>query len=114
MNDCIFCKIAAGQMKANVVYETDHVAAFRDINPQAPVHILIIPKKHIERVSAIMEQDRDVIADIHRAAVLLAERENIVKDGFRLVTNDGKNAGQTVSHLHYHLLGGRTFHWPPG
>lgn len=114
MSDCIFCKIAAGQMKANTVLENEHVVAFRDINPQSPVHILIIPKKHVERVSSLVERDFFYLAEIHRAAQELARSEKIEESGYRLVVNNGADAGQTVDHLHYHLLGGRHLGWPPG
>ncbi len=108
MKDCIFCKIAAGQVKANLVYEDAEVVAFRDLNPQAPVHILIIPRKHIERVSEATESDFPVIMNIHKAAQKLVEQEPRLKEGFRMITNNGVAAGQTVNHLHYHVLGGRT------
>lgn len=114
MKDCIFCKIAAGQIKAQVVFEDHHVVAFRDISPQAPVHIIIIPKKHIERVAALEEADLGVMADIHRAAIKIAKDEQVSESGYRLTTNSGKDSGQTVQHLHYHLLGGRHLSWPPG
>ncbi len=114
MSDCIFCKIAAGLIKATLVYEDDRVVAFPDINPQAPVHILIIPKKHIERVSALSDQDFSLVVDIHKAAKKLAEKHGLDKSGFRLVTNNGAGAGQSVDHLHYHMLGGRAMKWPPG
>ncbi len=108
MNDCIFCKIAAGQVKATFVYEDDQVVAFRDLNPQAPVHILIIPRKHIERVSEATESDLPVFMNIHMAAKALVQLDPRLKDGFRMLTNNGPAAGQTVQHLHYHMLGGRT------
>jgi len=114
MNDCIFCKIGAGQVKATLVYEDDRVVAFRDAHPQAPVHILIIPKEHIDRVSALTEQTLPLVVNIHRAAIKIAEQEGIINDGFRLVTNSGKMSGQTVNHLHYHLMAGRKLSWPPG
>lgn len=114
VNDCIFCKIAAGQIKSQVVFEDQRVMAFRDVSPQAPVHILIIPKKHIERLSVMREEELDLLLDIHKTARMLAAQEKIVSSGFRLVTNDGKDSGQTVPHLHYHLLGGRKLSWPPG
>ena len=114
VNDCIFCKIAAGQIKSQVVFEDQRVMAFRDVSPQAPVHILIIPKKHIDRLSAMAEEDLSLVVDIHRTARLLAEQEKLVSSGFRLVTNDGKDSGQTVQHMHFHLLGGRKLSWPPG
>ena len=114
MNDCIFCKIAAGQIKATLVYEDDRVVAFRDIHPQAPVHILIIPKQHIDRVSSLTEKTLPLVMDIHRVALKIAEQEKVTNEGFRLVTNSGKMSGQTVDHLHYHLMAGRKLSWPPG
>jgi histidine triad (HIT) family protein len=114
MTDCIFCNIAGGRIKADVVYEDASVVAFRDIDPKAPVHILIIPKKHIQRFSSLTESDASVLLDIHRAVGKLADIDTRIKDGFRLITNDGKNGGQTVGHLHFHLLGGRQMTWPAG
>ena len=114
MSDCIFCKIAAGQIKADVVYEDQNVLAFRDVNPKAPVHILIIPKKHIERLSTVSEADLSLVSDIHRGVQKVAISEKLVESGYRLVTNNGRDAGQSVDHLHYHVLGGRALAWPPG
>ena len=112
MSDCIFCKIVAGQIKPKLAYQNDTVLSFWDINPQAPVHLLIIPKKHVERVSTLHEQEFSLVADIHKAAVYLANEHKM--NGFRLVTNNGEGVGQTVQHLHYHLLSGRDMKWPPG
>ncbi|MCG3203519.1 MAG: Purine nucleoside phosphoramidase [Elusimicrobia bacterium] len=114
MNGCIFCKIAAGQIKADVVYTNQQVMAFRDVSPKAPVHILIIPKKHIERLSTISEADFGLVGEIHRVAQWVAKNEKVEESGYRFVTNNGEDAGQSVQHLHYHLLGGRVFNWPPG
>lgn len=114
MSECIFCNIAAGQIKADVVYDDQHVMAFRDVNPKAPVHILIIPKKHIERLSAVSEADLSLVADIHRVVQEVARVEKVAESGYRLVTNNGSDAGQSVDHLHYHMLGGRALAWPPG
>lgn len=94
-------------MKTQLVYEDDQVVAFRDLSPQAPVHILIIPRKHIERVSETSENDMSIFVNIHKAAQALVDVEPSLKEGFRLLTNNGKMAGQTVNHMHYHLLGGR-------
>lgn len=113
MADCIFCKIVAGQIKAGVVFENDEVMAFKDVNPQAPVHILVIPKKHIERIAEVGDADLRIVGEIHRAAAQIAKQEKLTS-GFRLLTNNGRDAGQTVDHLHYHLMGGRKFTWPPG
>jgi histidine triad (HIT) family protein len=112
--DCIFCKIAAGQIPAKFVYEDSRVVAFRDIKPEARVHILIVPRRHIDRVSSLAsDDDFALVGDIHRAAQKIATNEGL-SSGFRLVTNSGPDAGQTVGHLHYHLLGGRKLQWPPG
>jgi len=114
MNDCIFCKIAAGQIKAQVVYEDPDVMAFRDVNPQAPVHILIIPKKHVPRISALTDGAADLLHSVHRALLELVKTEKSSRDGFRFLANEGKNGGQTVEHLHFHFLAGRPLGWPPG
>ncbi|MBT3318678.1 MAG: histidine triad nucleotide-binding protein [Clostridia bacterium] len=113
MNDCLFCKIVAGKIPSNKVYEDEKVIAFTDINPQAPVHILIIPKKHIASVADTSELDMDIYARIMSVGKRLAEEFGL-KGGYRLVTNIGKDGGQAVDHLHFHLLGGRTMGWPPG
>jgi histidine triad (HIT) family protein len=113
MSDCIFCKIAAGELKAQIVYQDDSIVAFKDLNPQAPTHILIIPVKHIDSVSSADEkEDILLLGKIQLAAAKIA-KELGLKD-FRLVANNGKGAGQSVFHLHYHLMGGRRFLWPAG
>ncbi|SHH34285.1 histidine triad (HIT) family protein [Caloranaerobacter azorensis DSM 13643] len=114
MSDCIFCKIVNGEISSNKVYEDDKVLAFEDIDPQAPVHILIIPKNHISSIKDINEDNVDIINHIHLVIKKLAKEKGIDQDGFRIVNNCGKNGGQTVEHLHYHLLGGRHLMWPPG
>ncbi len=111
--DCIFCKIAARQAKADIIYEDEETVAFRDLNPQAPTHILVIPKKHIDSLSACGEQDIELLGRIQAASAKIAEKLKI-SDAFRLVTNNGAKAGQSVKHLHYHLMAGRRFMWPPG
>lgn len=104
--DCIFCKILAGQIPAKLIYEDIRVVAFRDIKPEARVHVLIVPRRHIDRVSSLVsDDDFALIGDIHRAALKIATDEGL-SSGFRLVTNSGPDAGQAVDHLHYHLLGG--------
>jgi histidine triad (HIT) family protein len=113
-SECIFCKIISGQISANKVYEDDFVFAFMDINPQAPVHIIIIPKKHIESLAKVSSEDKNLLGHIQLAAANIAGKYTEMKDGFRLINNCGKNAGQTVFHLHYHLLGGRELGWTPG
>jgi len=112
VSDCIFCKIVSGQIPSQRVYEDDQVLAIRDINPQAPVHVLILPKQHI--VSVLELTDSRLLGRMTVAAVHVAKREGIVERGFRLVTNTGPDGGQAVPHLHFHLLGGRKMEWPPG
>lgn len=106
MEDCIFCKIVNKQIPATVVYENDKVLAFNDINPVAPVHVVIIPKEHIADVKALNPGNAAIVADIHLAAAEIAKKLGIADRGFRIINNCGKDAGQTVFHLHYHLLGG--------
>lgn len=114
VTDCLFCKIANKELAADIVYEDGTTLAFRDVNPQAPVHLLIIPKKHIPSLSQLSPEDRELIGHIHLVAKDLAFKEGIAEDGYRLVANCNSAAGQTVFHLHFHLLGGRNFSWPPG
>ncbi len=111
MDDCVFCKIVAGEIPADIKYEDENILVFTDVNPQAPVHLLVIPKKHIEN---ILDLENDVLlAQMFAIIKDLAPKFNL-KNGFRLVNNCGKQAGQTVSHLHFHVLGGRRLGWPPG
>ncbi|HEX9016661.1 MAG TPA: histidine triad nucleotide-binding protein [Chloroflexota bacterium] len=112
--DCIFCKIASGEIKGNVVFRNDRVTAFRDLNPQAPIHILIIPNEHVPGVGDMSPEQAAAVADLVRAARGIAEQEGIAESGFRLVFNSGPDANQTVDHLHMHLIGGRAMQWPPG
>ena len=114
MSDCIFCKIAAGQIKSDLVYEDDTVVAFRDINPQAPVHVQVIPRRHIENAAALTEADGDLIAHLFLVAAQVARDEGVQESGYRLVANVGAHGGQSVPHLHIHVLGGRAMAWPPG
>lgn len=111
---CLFCRIATREIPADIVRESDGVVAFRDVNPQAPTHILLIPKEHVTSVAELGDYHGGVLADIMQAASQLARAEGIAEGGWRLVTNVGPDAGQTVFHLHFHLLGGRTMGWPPG
>jgi histidine triad (HIT) family protein len=113
-NSCIFCKIAAGQVASKTVYQDDHVMAFRDVNPQAPVHILVIPKKHIESLHTLRDDDGALVSLIHGAIRKVAAAEKLGENGYRVVTNIGQDGGQSVAHLHYHVLGGRAMKWPPG
>lgn len=113
MADCIFCKIASGEVNAKVVYEDADTLAFLDLNPQAPTHVLIIPRRHIDRLTAAEDGDAELLGKLQLAAAKTAKALKV--DGaFRLVTNNGRGAGQSVDHLHYHLLGGRRLLWPPG
>ena len=111
--DCLFCKIVNGDIPCGKVYEDEKVLAFRDIEPQAPTHILIIPKEHIKSAAEITSENSAVIAHIFEVAVKIAKDEGL-DDGYRIVNNCGDNAGQTVKHLHFHLMGGRAFTWPAG
>jgi histidine triad (HIT) family protein len=114
MSDCLFCKIGAREVEADIVQAGDAVVAFRDINPQAPTHVLIIPKDHLTSIAEITAGHGDLLADIVRTAAHVASAEGIAQSGWRLVTNIGPDAGQSVQHLHFHLLGGRQMRWPPG
>ena len=111
--DCLFCKIAAGEIPSKKVYEDEQVYAFYDIEPQAPVHVLLIPKTHIASAAEITADNSAVVAHIFEVAAKIA-KELGLDDGFRIVSNCGDSAGQTVKHLHFHLMGGRTFGWPAG
>ena len=106
MEDCIFCKIANGEIPTNKVYEDEYVTAFKDLNPQAPVHILVVPKKHYDNILSVDENDM-IIAKIYSVINKIAIQENFAKDGFRVINNCGQNAGQTVMHMHFHVLAGR-------
>ena len=112
--ECLFCKIISGQIKGSKVYEDENVFAFRDINPQAPVHILIVPKKHISTILEIDKEDENLIGYLFAVANRIATDEGIAAKGFRTIINCNKEAGQTVFHIHLHLLGGRYMGWPPG
>jgi len=114
MSDCIFCRIIDRTIPSTIVFENDRVLAFKDTQPQAPTHLLIIPKVHIERLSDLDDQSLSLAAECTRVATVLAASEGIAETGYRLVVNCGSGAGQSVWHLHYHLLGGRPMHWPPG
>ncbi len=114
MPDCIFCEIVNKRMKSEMIHEAEELVAFKDINPQAPVHVLVVPRKHIDSVQDINQNDAELIGKMILVAKKIAEANNIDKDGYRLVINNGINGGQTVSHLHLHILGGRRMTWPPG
>lgn len=113
MADCIFCKIANGEIPSEKLYENEHVLAFADLSPKAPVHILVIPKRHIQSAAQLSEQDGPLLGQMFEAAAKVAEQQGLAQ-GYRLVINTGENGGQTVPHLHIHILGGRQMEWPPG
>ena len=115
MSDCIFCKIAAKEIPTNKVYEDDMVLAFKDLEPQGPVHVLVIPKKHIGSLLELSNDDRELMAHITCDVIpQLAKELGIAEKGFRTVVNTGDDGGQTVKHIHFHLIGGRSMQWPPG
>ena len=112
--DCLFCRIIAGEIPADVVHTDDRSLAFRDINPQAPTHILVIPREHIESLDEATQRDEGVLGHLLRVAARLANQEGLSESGYRTVVNTGAGAGQSVFHLHLHVLGGRQMNWPPG
>jgi histidine triad (HIT) family protein len=112
--DCLFCRIAATEIPADIVFEDDVVIAFRDISPKAPVHLLLIPREHITSAASLTDDNGPMLGRMFGVAAQLARDEGVARDGFRLVTNSGPAAGQSVRHLHFHLLGGRQLGWPPG
>lgn len=115
MENCIFCRIAQKELSSEVVYESDQVIAFRDVAPVAPTHILVIPKEHIPAVHHLSNEQRSILMPaIFEAIDQLVQQENLAENGFRVVNNTGEQGGQTVNHLHFHLLGGRSLQWPPG
>jgi histidine triad (HIT) family protein len=114
MSDCLFCKIIAKTIPATIVHEDDQVLAFRDISPKAPTHILIIPKKHIATLNDIENDDKNLLGHMITTAKQLAKADGLADDGYRLVINCNEDGGQTVFHIHLHLLGGRQMSWPPG
>lgn len=114
MENCLFCKIAAGQIPSKIVYQDEDVVAFEDINPQAPHHVLVIPRRHIGSIPDLTLEDGPLLARIFMTVAKLAHDMGIDESGYRLVANVGPDAGQSVFHLHFHLLGGRRLGWPPG
>jgi len=112
--DCLFCRILEGDIPADIVYESDTAIAFRDINPQAPTHVVIIPRKHIATINDIVADDHAIVGSLYTAASAIARDEGFSEEGYRVVMNCNKAAGQTVFHIHLHLLGGRVLTWPPG
>ena|SRR5438093_6145081 len=114
MADCLFCKIVSRDVPGSVVYEDEHLMAFTDINPQAPTHILLVPKRHIASLNELTAQDDQIVGELVRRAAAIAKERGISTRGYRTVFNTNSDAGQTVFHIHLHLLGGRHMHWPPG
>ena len=114
MTDCLFCKMVAGDIKPNTVYEDDNVLAFRDVNPQAPTHILVIPKTHIATINDLKPENESLVGKLFLAAKKIASDEGLADRGYRTLINCNEEAGQTVFHIHLHLLGGRPMGWPPG
>lgn len=114
MTDCIFCKIISGKIPSKIIYEDEKTIAFEDISPQAPVHVLVIPRKHISTTLDLTEEDNSLIGHLFQVSKKIAAEKGVAEKGFRLVMNTNPEAGQSVYHIHLHLLGGRLMHWPPG
>ena len=114
MTNCIFCRIASGDIPANVVYQDDQVVAFRDLNPQAPTHVLVVPRRHVATLNDLGEADAGLVGRMYLAARQIAADEGVAERGYRTVFNCNADAGQSVFHLHLHVLGGRPMGWPPG
>ena len=114
MADCLFCKIVAGQIPASIVFQDDHVVAFKDITPRAPTHVLIVPRRHIASLNDLVADDDALVGEMVRTAATIAKEEGLADRGYRTVFNCNADAGQTVFHIHLHLLGGRAMAWPPG
>ena len=114
MSNCLFCKILEGEIPADIVFENDDVLAFRDVNPEAPTHILIIPRQHISTVNDLTDNHELIMGKLFSVAKIIAAREGVSDDGYRMVVNCNEKAGQTVFHIHMHLLAGRSMTWPPG
>ena len=114
MPDCLFCRVAAGEIPASIVYEDTRLIAFRDINPQAPTHILVIPRQHIASLNDLGPEDDALVGEMTRRAAAIAKEEGLAERGYRVLFNCNADAGQTVFHIHMHLVGGRRLGWPPG
>ena len=114
MTDCLFCKIVNREIPGSIVYEDDRVLAFNDINPQAPTHVLLVPKRHIASLNDLTPGDDEIVGELARRAAAIAKERGIAAGGYRTVFNTNRDAGQTVFHIHLHLLGGRSMQWPPG
>lgn len=113
-DDCLFCKIVSGDIPASIVREGSHTLALRDVSPQAPVHVLVIPRDHYDTAADLAAEAPDVLVEVHQQAIAVAQAEGIAETGYRLVFNTGADGGQSVQHVHLHLLGGRHLTWPPG
>lgn len=111
---CLFCKIASGEIPAKIVHQDEYLVAIEDINPAAPLHLLLIPRKHVVNTLGLLPEDDALIGHLHRVAAMLAQERGVAESGFRLVTNTNSAAGQSVYHIHFHLLAGRSLTWPPG
>jgi histidine triad (HIT) family protein len=114
MSDCLFCRIVAGEVPSRIVFEDERLVAFEDINPQAPVHLLVIPRKHVANVAAAQAEDESLLGHLLRVGAQVAAEAGVAASGFRLVVNRGPHSGEAVPHLHLHVLGGRPLGWPPG
>ena len=112
--DCLFCRIVDGDIPAEIIYESDTALAFRDINPQAPTHVLVIPRRHISTIDDLQVEDQELVGSLFTAAKDVAQQEGLADGGYRTVMNCGEGAGQSVFHIHLHVLGGRLMNWPPG
>lgn len=114
MSDCIFCKLANGEIPTDVVFENELAIAFRDMDPQAPTHVLVVPKRHVQSFSQLTQEDGALLLALTEAIQEVVKREGLEEGGYRVVTNTGELGGQSVLHLHFHVLGGRQLQWPPG
>ena len=114
MSNCLFCKIISGEIPAEKLYEDDYTLAFNDIEPKAPVHILLIPKNHYENINSVDDSSIDIFSKLFAAAKIIVKEQNLDDSGYRIVINSGKDGGQMVPHIHLHILGGRSLQWPPG
>ena len=114
MAECLFCKIVNKEINASIVYEDERVVAFNDINPQGPTHVLVVPRRHIESLNDLKPDDDPIVGEIVRRAAAIAKARGVSEGGYRTVFNTNRDAGQTVAHIHLHLIGGRGLHWPPG
>jgi len=114
MAECLFCRIISREIQATIVYEDDQIVAFNDINPQGPTHVLVVPRRHIATLNDLTPDDDPLVGELARRAAAIAKQRGISAGGYRTVFNTNRDAGQTVFHIHLHLMGGRTMHWPPG